>query len=71
MPPRTNNEATRHRLNVRLDALLYILRLNRGRVSLGNLRAIARRRGLRCGRMGIRRMLVAIYEDMKKDAPAK
>lgn len=54
-------------LDMRLDALLYVLRLNWGRVSLGNLRAMARRRGLRCGRMDSRRILVAIYWDMKEE----
>lgn len=48
----------------RFDALLYVLRLQRGRVSLKNLRAILRRRGLDTGGKG-RELLLRLYEDEK------
>ena len=56
---------SRARLNRRLDALLYILRLQRGCVSLPRLRDIVRRMGLP-PRRSRRAMLLAIYEEMKQ-----
>lgn len=54
----------RDQLNQRLDALLYVLRLNRGRASLRSLQGIVKRRGLPSGKYRLR-LLYAIYEDMK------
>ena len=51
-------------LDKRLDALLYVLRLNRGRASLRSLQSIAKRRGLRSSKYKLK-LLYAIYEDMK------
>lgn len=58
------DQAPRDQLNQRLDALLYVLRLNRGRASLHSLQGIARRRGVPSGKYRLK-LLYAIYEDMK------
>lgn len=58
------DQAPRDQLNQRLDALLYVLRLNRGRASLRSLQSIARRRGLAAGKYRLK-LLYVIYEDMK------
>ena len=58
------DQPARDRLNRRLDALLYVLRLNRGRASLQSLQSIAKRRGLPSGKYRLK-LLYVIYEDMK------
>lgn len=59
------NQPARDQLNQRLDALLYVLRLNRSRTPLRDLQAIARRRGLPSGKYRLK-LLYAIYEDAKE-----
>lgn len=51
-------------LDMRLDALAYILRLQRARVSRDNLRGILRRMGI-VEHGNRQRMLLAIYEELK------
>lgn len=58
------NQPARDRLNQHLDALLYVLQLNRGRSSLRSLQSIAKRRGLASSKYKLK-LLRAIYEDMK------
>lgn len=58
------NQPARDQLNQRLDALLYVLQLNRSRASLRSLQSIAKRRGLPSGKYRLE-LLYAIYEDMK------
>lgn len=58
------DQLARDQLNQRLDALLYVLHLNRSRASLRSLQSIAKRRGLASSKYKLK-LLRAIYGDMK------